>query len=169
MIKTTFSSSAIQTPLGTMLALADDKALVWLSFESSDRSNQSLNAFLKKHCANAKPTSSSVLTQLAAELNDYFNHQRTAFTVPLTLLGTAFQQAVWQGLLSIPYGETRSYLDLATHLQHPTAFRAVAMANAANPISLIVPCHRVINHNGKLGGYSGGMDKKIALLKHESK
>lgn len=169
MTNTLFSISYTNTPLGKMVALADDKALVWLSFESSDQSTLSLNRFLKKQGASTETKPSPVLTQLAIELDQYFKHQRTAFTVPLKLMGTAFQQNVWQGLLAIPFGETRSYLDLATHIQHPTAFRAVAMANGANPISLIIPCHRVINHNGKMGGYSGGMEKKIGLLNHESK
>lgn len=151
-----------------MLALAHATALVWLSFETSERSNASLKHFLKKQHAIIKEQPSSVLLQLTNELNEYFHHQRTAFTVPLNPLGTDFQQKVWQGLRSIPYGETRSYRELATQLQHPSAFRAVAMANAANPISLIIPCHRVINHNGKLGGYSGGLEKKVFLLGHEN-
>ena len=167
MTKTVFSIGYINSPLGKMIALADAGALVWLSFESSERSNQSLSAFLKKHSASTEAKPSPVLAKLKTELNDYFKQQRTAFTVPLNPMGTAFQQGVWRGLLAIPYGETRSYLDLANHIQQPTAFRAVAMANAANPISLIIPCHRVINHNGKLGGYSGGMEKKVFLLEHE--
>ncbi|HEU5281802.1 MAG TPA: methylated-DNA--[protein]-cysteine S-methyltransferase [Gammaproteobacteria bacterium] len=169
MKKTVFSIGYIDSPLGKMIALANADALVWLSFESSERAKQSLQHFLKKQGASTETKPSSVLTQLTTELEQYFKHQRTAFTVPLKPMGTAFQQSVWQSLLAIPFGETRSYLDLAKHIQHPKAFRAVALANGANPISLMIPCHRVINHNGKMGGYSGGMEKKIGLLNHESK
>lgn len=167
MKKISFSIKTIDSPLGKIKALANNQALVWLSFEASDASNASLHRFLNKHEARTESTPSLVLAQLAAELTEYFHHERTSFTVPLNPLGTEFQQSVWRALLTIPYGQTRSYRDLATQLQHPNAFRAVAMANAANPISLIIPCHRVINHNGKLGGYSGGVDKKNYLLQHE--
>lgn len=167
--KKLFSISHIESPLGKLKALADEHTLVWLSFNESESSNTSLRRFLKKHNALIVDKPSLVLTHLASELSEYFQHKRSTFSVPLNPMGTPFQQSVWRELLTIPYGETRSYRDLAIQLQHPTAFRAVAMANAANPISLIIPCHRVINHDGKLGGYSGGLANKAFLLQHETR
>lgn len=161
-------SAEIPTPLGNMIAIANEDALLWLSFKDSVKSNAALSRFLEKQKATLVDKPSSVLALLVQELALYFQHQLTQFTIPLDPQGTAFQRRVWQALQTITHGETCSYATLAANIQHKTAYRAVAQANAANPISLIIPCHRVINHNGQLGGYSGGMDKKIELLAHES-
>ncbi len=110
------------------------------------------------------------LTPLApyiAELDEYFAGVRRIFTCPLDLRGTVFQVAVWHALLRIPYGETRSYQDIAVEVGRPQAVRAVGGANGANPVPIIVPCHRVIGKNGTLTGYSGGLDVKTALLQVE--
>lgn len=102
------------------------------------------------------------------QLDDYFNGTRQDFELPLDLsTGTPFQQKVWQALLTIPYGETISYAKLANAIGQPTAYRAVANANGNNPISLIIPCHRVIASDGGLGGYTGGIDIKRQLLNIE--
>lgn len=103
------------------------------------------------------------------ELERYFTSQLQTFTTPLFLTGTPFQNAVWQTLQKIPYGHTRSYKEIAVELAKPTAFRAVAQANAANMLSIIIPCHRVINSDQKMGGYSGGLARKEWLLTHEMK
>lgn len=102
------------------------------------------------------------------QLAEYFAGQRQRFDVPLKLAGTPFQQRVWQQLLRIPFGTTISYAQLAQRVGQPTASRAVGHANGRNPISIIVPCHRVIGANGKLTGYAGGLDKKQWLLKWEA-
>ena len=103
-----------------------------------------------------------------AELEAYFAGRLTSFSVPLDLsTGTKFQQTVWRALLTIPYGQTISYATLAQNIGKPTAYRACANANGKNPISLIIPCHRVIASDGGLGGYTGGLDIKRALLKLE--
>jgi methylated-DNA-[protein]-cysteine S-methyltransferase len=99
---------------------------------------------------------------------EYLQGQRTAFTFPLDFRGTAFQISVWQALTLIPYGETRSYSDIAQVVQRPKAVRAVGAANGANPIPIVVPCHRVIGKNGSLTGYGGGLDVKEELLRLES-
>ena len=105
-----------------------------------------------------------------AELNAYFAGQLTCFSVPLDLsTGTDFQQTVWRALMDIPYGQTISYGRLAQNIGKPTAYRACANANGKNPISLIIPCHRVIASDGGLGGYTGGLDIKRALLRLEGK
>ena len=103
----------------------------------------------------------------AAQLNDYFTGKRTTFDVTLATHGTAFQQAVWQALTEVPFGQTQSYSDIAHALNNPKAVRAVGAANGKNPISIIVPCHRIIGANGKLTGYAGGLERKQWLLEHE--
>jgi methylated-DNA-[protein]-cysteine S-methyltransferase len=104
----------------------------------------------------------------AEELDAYFAGELRQFSVPLDLRGTAFQRRVWQRLLEIPYGETRSYGYIARALGRPTAGRAVGRANGTNPVSIIVPCHRVIGADGRLVGYGGGLDRKKALLDLEA-
>ncbi len=101
------------------------------------------------------------------QLKEYFNGERKNFNIPLDLRGTDFQKKVWKELLKIPYGETISYKILSERVHNPGAVRAVGSANGANPIPIIVPCHRVINSNGKLGGYSGGLNIKEKLLELE--
>lgn len=110
-----------------------------------------------------------ILLKIVNELDEYFSGTRTEFDVPLDISqGTSFQQKVWLELLKIPYGTTISYAKLAKNIGKPTAFRAVANANGRNPISLIIPCHRVIASDGGLGGYTGGLDIKRILLDLES-
>ncbi len=110
-----------------------------------------------------------VLARAAAQLAEYFAGARRAFDVPLAPRGTDFQQLVWRELARIPYGETRSYGELARVLGRPSASRAVGAANGKNPISIFVPCHRVIAGSGALTGYAGGLDAKRWLLAHEAR
>lgn len=110
----------------------------------------------------------AVIATAQQQLEEYFSGERTAFTLPLLLCGTAFQMAVWQALLQIPYGTTISYAELARRIGKPTVVRAVANANHVNPLSLFVPCHRVIGSNGQLTGYGGGLAIKQQLLDWEA-
>lgn len=112
---------------------------------------------------------SPVSEQFYQQLCEFFAGQRKVFDFPYKLEGTPFQKAVWNALLTIPYGETCSYKDIAKRIGNPKACRAIGMANNRNPISIAIPCHRVIGANGKLVGYGGGLDKKIALLELEKK
>ncbi len=105
--------------------------------------------------------------EVVRQLEEYFSGQRTAFSVPVAPAGTPFQQRVWRELTGIPYGETRSYGQLAAAIGNPSAMRAVGAANGRNPISIIVPCHRVIGSNGTLVGYGGGLERKRFLLELE--
>ncbi|HVV08864.1 methylated-DNA--[protein]-cysteine S-methyltransferase [Amycolatopsis sp.] len=107
------------------------------------------------------------LPQVAEQLQEYFARQRTEFELPLRLNGTPFQRTVWAALQEIPYGETISYGELAQHIGRPTASRAVGLANGKNPVSIVVPCHRVIGSTGDLTGYGGGIDVKRSLLHFE--
>ena len=108
------------------------------------------------------------LAQAADELGRYWRDPYTRFRVALDLQGTAFQRAVWQALTGIPSGQTCSYADIARRIGQPNAVRAVGAANGANPVGVIVPCHRVIGANGTLTGYAAGVDRKAALLRHEA-
>ncbi len=112
--------------------------------------------------------SSEVITQTIKELEEYFNLERKAFTIPLLLVGTEFQKSVWQGLIDTPFGTTASYLELSKRIGKEKAVRAVASANGANSIAILVPCHRIIGSNGDLVGYAGGLDVKRKLLEIEN-
>ncbi len=108
-----------------------------------------------------------IVEQCVMELDEYFHKKRTEFTVPLQVEGTPFQKQVWNALCSVPYGKSASYLDIAQKIGNPKAVRAIGGANSRNPISIIVPCHRIIGKSGKLVGYEGGLWRKEWLLKHE--
>ena len=114
-----------------------------------------------------KQTAQEVLAQAAREIGEYFAGRRRAFTVPTAAAGTPFQQAVWNALKKIPYGETRSYGEIARRIGHPRASRAVGQANNRNPLPIVVPCHRVIGTSGALTGYAGGLAVKVRLLELE--
>ncbi len=109
------------------------------------------------------------LGEVEKQLQEYFRGERTTFFLPLNPKGTEFQKKVWQALQRIPYGATASYGEIARQIDNPKAARAVGMANNKNPISIVIPCHRVIGSTGKLVGYGGGMDKKVFLLELEAK
>lgn len=113
------------------------------------------------------PGDTQIIQQIKQELADYFEGKCFEFKTPILTLGSEFQKNVWQQLQQIPCGETRSYKDIALALNKPTAYRAVANANGANQLALIIPCHRVINENGELGGYGGGLSRKQWLIEHE--
>lgn len=123
---------------------------------------------LKNAAPDVRAGAPNELTELVfRQLDEYFAGMRKAFDFPYRLQGTPFQEAVWAALRDIPYGETRSYKDIAEAIGHPKAFRAVGMANHANPIFIAVPCHRVIGASGSLVGYGGGLEMKKALLELE--
>ena len=107
---------------------------------------------------------SPVIEEAMAQLNAYFAGERTTFNLPLRFVGTDFQQRVWKALLAVPYGSTLSYAALTAQVAEPTAIRAVASANGANALSIIVPCHRIVGSNGELTGYAGGLGVKRRLL-----
>ena len=110
------------------------------------------------------PASDPLLSEAVAQLEAYFAGKLRRFDLPLDLDGTEFQRRVWEQLVQIPYGETRTYAQVAAAIGHPSAIRAVGSANGQNPVAIIVPCHRVVRTGGGLGGYGGGLDAKRALL-----
>ncbi len=149
-------ASKITTPLGQMIAIADTEALHFLNFAD---------------CRNLPDVQTHQETppiiSIKKELIQYFNGSLKEFKTPLFFQGTPFQKSVWKELKKIPYGQTRSYADIAESLGKPTAFRAAALANGANRLLIVIPCHRVINKNGNLGGFSSGLWRKKWLLDHE--
>lgn len=158
----------LDTPLGPMRVVADEAGLYMLEF--ADR--RGLELKIHRLCHQKKlaiiPGITSPMTSIDQELKEYFSKKRMRFETPFHLLGSPFQKAVWNELLHIPYGETQSYLEQAKSLDKPNAFRAVANANGANQLAIIVPCHRIIRHSGDLGGYGGGIERKKFLLEHEA-
>lgn len=150
------AQARFESPLGLMSAAVSARGLAWLNFDAPLFAGVPVNA------------SHPWLAQTGVELNHYWQDGRAAFTLPLDLQGTAFQQAVWQALLGIAPGTTCSYGDIAQRIGRPRAVRAVGLANGRNPVALIVPCHRVIGRDGTLTGYAGGLARKAALLEHES-
>ena len=142
------------SPVGLLRLSADEDGLCGLHF-------------VQAQAAQTGGTHSSLLYRTARELDEYFAGQRREFDIPLSLHGTAFQRRVWAALLQLPWGQTRSYAEVAAMAGSPRACRAVGMANHNNPVSILVPCHRVVNTGGGLGGYGGGLEAKRYLLRLE--
>ncbi|QTD47311.1 methylated-DNA--[protein]-cysteine S-methyltransferase [Ottowia testudinis] len=152
-----------------MVALFTPQGLALLEFCRETKGLDAEWRAVERHAGGAAEPGDDARTRaLGAEIEAYFNGQLTAFKTPLDLVGTPFQKSVWQALLDIPYGQTRSYAQQARQIDRPTATRAVAAANGQNKIAIIVPCHRVIGSNGQLTGYGGGLPRKQWLLALES-
>lgn len=149
------------------MAAADEKGLCALHFLNENYADDYLQKIAIKNQWEMQNTGSDILQKTTQELQLYFAGKLKDFSIPLSFYGTAFQQKVWQALLQIPYGQTRSYTQQTAILGNPLAIRAVATANGDNPIAILVPCHRVIGTNGALTGYAGGLDKKKFLLELE--
>ena len=158
-MSTLFYTQIDDSPVGPLLLAGDQEALHVLSFGVGSRPREIDAAWI--------PDRKGVLKPVRRELDEYFAGCLKQFSTPVAFKGTQFQNSVWQELRRIPYGETISYLDLAKRIKKPDAVRAVGMANGANPIAIIVPCHRVIGSNGSLTGFGGGIPTKRALLELE--
>lgn len=150
-----------------MIAIADEDALYLLEFKERRGLEKEIEKLQIKMDTSILSGVTTPIRSIERELKHYFEGTLKTFHTPVHVMGTPFQRKVWEELLKIPYGETRSYLALAKSIDKPTACRAVAQANGANQLALITPCHRVINANGDLGGYGGGVANKQWLLKHE--
>lgn len=160
-------SSWIDTPLGPMIVIGDEHAIYLLEFVDRRGLERKVERLRQKTKSAIIPGVTESIRLIEGELTEYFAGKLTIFTTPICLLGSPFQKSVWEQLMAIPPGETRSYSDIAVSLGKPTAFRAVAQANGANQLAIMIPCHRVINLNGDLGGYGGGITRKEWLLHHE--
>ena len=150
----------MDSPVGALKLVAHDHALVAVMWDNEDHKRVRLAELIEDH-------QHPMLLRVKKQLEQYFAGQRQQFDLPLDFQGTDFQQQVWQTLLTIPYGETRSYKEIAVQIGNEKAVRAVGAANGKNPISIIAPCHRVIGSSGALVGFAGGLDKKQILLSLE--
>ncbi len=161
----------MDSPIGPLFLAASARGLIALEFDAREPGQQSIRPN-PRHLREEQEgfnfeDSPQHMQPYVNQLEEYFARKRREFTFPLDLRGTDFQQACWHALLAIPYGETRTYADIARAVGKPNAFRAVGMANNRNPIAIVVPCHRVIASDGTLCGYGGGLDVKRKLLELE--
>ncbi|HVO63276.1 MAG TPA: methylated-DNA--[protein]-cysteine S-methyltransferase [Terriglobales bacterium] len=157
----TFSYSKVNSPVGPLVFAVSDRGLTLLEFDRG--------TFPPKKPQGIWKESESATRPYQRELEEYFAGERRDFSFPLDLRGTEFQLKCWRALLEIPYGETRTYADIARAVGQPRGFRAVGLANNRNPIAIVVPCHRVIASDGTLCGYGGGLDIKQKLLELEAR
>jgi methylated-DNA-[protein]-cysteine S-methyltransferase len=178
-------SKTMKTPVGVLTLISNESALVavWWGEEDPARAGRSLGGTRKRGTADAKASPGHtprtlavtegravpVLKAAETQLREYFAGVRKSFDLPLDMRGTDFQKRVWRELQRIPYGETSSYAAIAKRIGRPQACRAVGAANGRNPISIIVPCHRVIGADGSLTGFGGGLEAKVLLLEHEAR
>jgi len=157
----------IETPIGPMIAGAQEGALVFLEFTTRQRMESQVERLVRRFKTSLVQENDAVVRQTRKELAEYFKGRRRDFTIPLRYQGTPFEERVWSALLKIPFGETCSYEELATITSNSGAVRAVGSANGRNRIAIVIPCHRVVNKSGALGGYGGGLWRKKALLQLE--
>lgn len=153
-----------ESPVGPLIAAATDDALCLLEFSDGATLQQRIDELARLCAGTLRAESNAILDELWQQLEQYFRGERRDFALPLAYPGTAFQEQVWSALQEIRYGETWSYLDLARRIGDTGATRAVGGANGANPIAIVIPCHRVVNADGELGGYGGGLWRKRILL-----
>lgn len=167
----TLHYTILSSPVGPLFLAASQKGLVALEFDKRLPGQQTIRANprdLRQESSLVRfEESPSALSAYTRELEEYFAGDRREFTFPLDLRGTDFQLACWRALVAIPYGETRTYADIARAVGRPRGFRAVGMANNRNPLAIVVPCHRVIASDGTLCGYGGGLETKRYLLELE--
>lgn len=166
-VKHVLYASWLPTILGPMVAITDNDSLYLLEFVDRRGLELEIERLRKKIKVGVVPGITSITKKIENELASYFVGKSFKFETPLCLIGSAFQKSVWEELKKIPLGEKLSYSDIAKLLNRPKAYRAVANANGANQLAIIIPCHRVINSNGELGGYGGGLSRKQWLLQHE--
>tara|TARA_R110002072_G_scaffold139249_1_gene282681 strand:+ start:9935 stop:10495 length:561 start_codon:yes stop_codon:yes gene_type:complete len=155
----------IPSPLGPLLAFASAQGVRAIVFSDSDPARNGVQGEIVS--ASPGMSETETLVTLAEQLGEYFEGKRETFDVRLDPIGTEFQQLAWQALRKIPFGETRTYAEQAATIGKPSAVRAVGTANGRNPLTIVVPCHRVIGADGTLTGFAGGLDRKRSLLKLE--
>ena len=163
----TLYGEVVTTPIGRMLLAVDEEGRLVLCHFAYDASVADLMEERERH-GDCLEWDSSRTKVARLQLEEYFAGQRRDFDLPLAMRGTDFQRAVWNALLTVPFGKTASYRDIAVAIGKPAAVRAVGAANGANPIAVIVPCHRIIGSSGSLTGYGGGLDVKKSLLALEN-
>jgi AraC family transcriptional regulator, regulatory protein of adaptative response / methylated-DNA-[protein]-cysteine methyltransferase len=168
-IQGTLITGTVLTPIGQMVVSSTETGICLLEFLNNQPHKLDINEFENKLNGIAEEGENEHIRQVKQELEEYFAGNRMQFNVPVHPMGTAFQLSVWNYLMSIPFGNTTSYMKQAHTLGNPNGVRAVAAANAQNKIAIIIPCHRVIATNGKLTGYAGGLERKKWLLDFEAR
>ncbi len=163
------ATASIATPIGRVHVAATSTGVARIELPDSNAGLR-MNVWLALHFpeTSIRAGVTPILKRAIGQLEAYFTAARTEFSFPFDLRGTAFQMAVWQQVLKIPFGETKTYGEIAAAVGSPRAVRAVGAAQAANPVPIVVPCHRVIGSNGRLTGYAGGLETKRWLLEHEA-
>ncbi len=164
MVRQTVKLQRYSSPCGEIIlgSVGDELCMCdWGEKPCAEKNKRRIERMLN---AKFREESSDVIKLTVKELNEYFADERKVFDIPLRLIGSEFQRSVWKALLDIPYGETRNYMQIASAVNNPKGVRAVAQAIGANPMSIIVPCHRVIGSDGSLTGFAGGLDAKQYLL-----
>jgi AraC family transcriptional regulator of adaptative response/methylated-DNA-[protein]-cysteine methyltransferase len=152
-----------------MVAISDDVGLYLLEFVDRRGLEREVEKLRRTTGAAILPGTTDPIQSITGELQAYFAGTLRAFQTPLHLLGSPFQRLVWEELMRIPYGQTRSYASQAAAMGKASAYRAVANANGANQLAIVIPCHRIINSNGDVGGYGGGVARKQWLIEHEQR
>ena len=155
-----YGYKTMASPLGTLKLVGGDEGLAAVLWQDDDPRRVRLDAGERNDLH-------PVLVEAERQLNEYFERKRTTFSIGLDFHGTPFQKKVWRALLEIPFGQTRTYGDVAAAVGEPRAFRAVGAANGRNPVSIIAPCHRVVGATGRLTGFAGGLEAKAFLLRLE--
>lgn len=155
-----YIGKVIDSPVGQLTLVASEHGLAAILWENDNPRRVPLGEVIDSD-------DHPILLETERQLREYFTGQRTEFSLPMDFRGTEFQRRVWSALLTIPFGETRSYAQIAEQIGCPAAVRAVGAANGKNPLSIIAPCHRVLGANGKLTGFAGGLETKAKLLSHE--
>ena len=163
----TLSKTLLETPLGPMLAIADEHILYLLEFTERRNLDAEIGRLLHHKKATLLSNITPPLQRINQELQAYFDGTLQSFKTPFQSLGTPFQKQAWRALCQIPYGQTKSYLEQGNMMNKPQACRAVANANSMNQLAIIIPCHRIIRSDNTLGGYAAGVERKQWLLKHE--
>ena len=161
MTPTSLTTRRVESPVGPLMLVGSDAGVRAILWAGDDPARAGLADVA------LQPGSADVLDEAAHQLDEYFAGTRTSFDLPLDLRGTPFQVAAWEALGDIPYGETRTYAEQAAKIGRPAAVRAVGAANGRNPLSIVLPCHRVVGGDGALRGFAGGLDVKAALLAFE--
>ena len=160
--------SKIQTPLGEMIAIANEDALVFLEFQDNDNFEKDLEQIKDFFETTEIPEGENLpIKQIRAELEDYFKHPFAGFQTPIEMIGTDFQKQVWEEIRNVRSGSTTTYSEIAEKIENPNAIRAVGNALNANKLSIITPCHRVLTKAMDFGGYNSGQNRKSWLLQHE--
>jgi methylated-DNA-[protein]-cysteine S-methyltransferase len=159
--------NTLQTPFGEIIVASTEDALCFLQFSEENNYTSVINKLALNLKATIVQGSNAIIDQTERELNEYFEKKRTVFSVKVMTHGTPFQEKVWEVIKQIPHGKTLTYTRLASQLGIQESVRAVANATGANPIMIIIPCHRILGKNGELRGYAGGISRKRYLLDHE--